>query len=181
MHFRYEAIGAGLAFTALVTAGAVGVARRHASQVPSEPTAASAASTAPCGTDVEACGAHAPRIALNAKGAARPIEGRPRMLVFSSRSCPACKRMDPVLERALEACGGERDVYRVDFDDEAGETLAATYGVTLLPSFLSVDANGLEVARRTGLQPQAQIERAIEEVRGVRCASADEPKRARAM
>ena len=175
MRFLYKALSVSLAVGALSTAGVFIRLER------SMPSAQVAASAAPCGTDVEACGAHASRSAQNAKGASRPIEGRPRMLVFSSRSCPACKRMDPVLERALEACGGERDVYRVDFDDEEGERLAATYGVTLLPSFLSVDASGLEVSRQTGLQPQVEIEHAIEEVRGIRCATADEPKRAKAM
>ena len=175
MRLLYKALAVSLATGALSTAGVL--IRRERSMS----SAHVAASAAPCGTDVEACGVHASRSARDAKGAARPIEGRPRMLVFSSESCPACKRMEPVLERALEACAGERDVYRVDFDDEQGERLAATYGVTLLPSFLSVDANGLEVSRRTGLQPQVEIEHAIEEVRGLRCATADEPERAKAL
>jgi thiol-disulfide isomerase/thioredoxin len=173
MRLRHQAIALALTCGAL----AIGtLAVRHERAVRSAPVVASAA---PCGAEAEACGAHSIRDARGA--AARPIEGRPRMLVFSSRSCAACKRMEPLLESALEACGADRDVYRVDFDDEAGEGLAATYGVTLLPSFVSVDTSGVEVARLTGLQPEATLKRAIEEVRGARCASADEPKRAKAM
>ena len=71
----------------------------------------------------------------------------------------------------MKSCGGEHDVSLIDFDGEAGQALAATYGVSLLPSFVSIDAAGHEVARLTGVQPQQSLERAIEEIRGVRCAS----------
>jgi thiol-disulfide isomerase/thioredoxin len=134
---------------------------------------------APCATG-EACRAHAPSGRAPAMGApgARPSPGRPQMIVFSSQSCPACARMAPVVDAAARACGGERDVVHVDFDDDAGEALAATYAVSLLPSFVSVDADGLEVARLTGVHPQEHLEQAIEEIRGVRCAALDAPERA---
>ncbi len=81
-------------------------------------------------------------------------------------------RMGPVVDAATRSCDGAYDIERVDFDDDRGEALASTYGVTLLPSFVSVDATGSEVARLTGVQPQPRLERALEEVRGFRCASA---------
>ena len=139
----------------------------------------SSASGAACATG-EACPAHAPSGRAAAKGVAgaRPSPGQPQMIVFSSQSCPACARMAPVVDAAARACGGERDVVHVDFDDDAGEALAATYGVSLLPSFVSVDADGLEVARLTGVHPQEHLEQAIEEIRGVRCAALDAPERA---
>ena len=124
---------------------------------------------AACAAGVDACGAHATKGA-HALPAAR-IEGRPQMLVFSSKYCPACKRMAPVVDSALAACGAARDVSHVDVDDDAGEALAATYAVSLLPSFVSIDASGNEVARLTGVQPQTKIESALEEIRGTRCAS----------
>ena len=130
------------------------------------------ATGAPCGSAAEACGAHA---TLNAPVAAPRLEGLPRLLVFSSDSCPACKRMEPVLARAVMACDGERVVHRVDIDGNPGEALAATYGVSLLPSFVSIDASGEEVVRLSGVQSQQQIERTIEEIRGIRCASVESP------
>ena len=97
------------------------------------------------------------------------------MLAFSSGSCPACERMEPRLEQAMKACHGEADVRRVNVDDDAGEALAATYDVTLLPSLVNIDASGLEVSRLTGVQPEEQIEHAIEEIRAVRCALVEKP------
>jgi hypothetical protein len=73
-----------------------------------------------------------------------------------------------------------RSIFNV-IDDDAGEALAARYGVTLLPSFVSVDARGFEVARLTGVQAEASIERAVAEVRGARCASAPRPADARTL
>ena len=81
--------------------------------------------------------------------------------------------MTPVVDAAVKACDGAHDIERVDFDDEAGEPLATAYGITLLPSFVSVDATGREVLRLTGVQPQERLERALEEVRGLRCASVE--------
>ena len=165
MRAIFNVIGVALASGALVSVAATWPEARRM-VIP-----AIAASGSPCGNPA-ACGAPAP--AVTNKMAQR-IEGRPRLLVFSSKSCPACKRMEPVLATALKACGGENDAFRVDFDDDAGEALAARYGVTLLPSFVSVDAHGFEVARLTGVQPEASIERAVAEVRGARCARAPLP------
>jgi cytochrome c-type biogenesis protein len=123
-----------------------------------------------CSATTGACGAH---VRATGGGPAARIAGRPRLLVFTSRSCPACKRMQPVVEAAVAACDGARDIERVDLDDDSGEGLAATYDVTMLPSYVSVDATGSEVARLTGAQPQERLESALEEVRGVRCASVD--------
>ena len=165
-----RAVGVGLAMLVVISAFAWGFELM--------PAIRRAASAAPCGTEVEACGAHG-----HAASAAAPsrIEGRPRMLVFSSQSCPACKRMKPRLESAVKACDGERDVYPVDFDSDAGEVVAASYGVTLLPTFLSIDATGGEVARLSGVLPQEQLERALEEIRGVRCASVEGAVETKAM
>ena len=79
--------------------------------------------------------------------------------------------MNPIVDAAVKACDGAHDIERVDFDDEAGELSATAYGITLLPSFASSDATGREVARLTGVQPLERLERGLEEVRGLRCAS----------
>lgn len=51
------------------------------------------------------------------------------------------------------------------------ERLAARYEVSALPTFLTIDANGREVTRLVGVQSRDVIERAVEAVRGVRCAA----------
>ncbi|WXA89502.1 thioredoxin family protein [Pendulispora rubella] len=93
------------------------------------------------------------------------------MIAFSSTACPACERMKPRLAEAIKACHGEADVTRVNIDDDAGEALAATYDISLLPTYVNVDASGSEVSRLTGVQSEERLERSIEEVRAVQCAS----------
>ena len=113
--------------------------------------------------------------------AARLVPGRPRLLVFSSSSCPACALMAPVVADVERSCGAKQDVVHVGVDDDPGEALAATYQVAFLPSFVSVDAQGREVSRLTGLQSERRLEQAIEEIRGVRCATVAAPADAKAM
>ena len=130
-----------------------------------------------CGGTVEAC--RAPALAGNAAFPRNDGNGngndanRPRLLSFSSASCPACARMKPVLASIEHDCGAAKEITHVDVDAPPGEGLAASYGVTLLPTVLSVDARGREVARLTGVQPAETIERALEEVRGAKCATTE--------
>jgi cytochrome c-type biogenesis protein len=135
---------------------------------------------ATCDGSGQACPAAA---LLRVKGAAptAPAEGGPRLLVFSSADCPACARMKPVLAAIEHDCSAAKDISHVDVDAEPGEGLASSYGVTLLPTVVSVDARGREVARLTGVQPAAAIERALEEVRGAKCASTEPSSAAKAM
>ena len=120
-----------------------------------------------CSSLAGSCGAHSAAI----QAPAPRLVGAPRMLVFSSVHCPACREMKPRLDRATIACGGERELTHVDIDTDAGSALATTYNVTSIPSVVTIDGAGMEVSRITGVQPQERIERALEEVRGVRCAS----------
>ena len=122
---------------------------------------------APCDDpNATACKGH---VKANA-GVADRVVGAPRLLVFSSASCPACKRVAPDLARAVASCNASSVVDHVDVDEDEGSALAARYGVSLLPSFVSVDADGVEVSRLTGVQSERAIEDAIAEVRGARCA-----------
>lgn len=123
---------------------------------------------APCSTSSEACGLR-PRSARREYGdAALPTAG-PRLLAFSSTYCPACERMKPVLADVERTCDATGVVAHVDVD--RAERLAARYDVSALPTFLTVDADGREVTRLVGVQSRDVIERAVEEVRGVRCAA----------
>lgn len=114
-------------------------------------------------------------------GAGAPVvSDRPRLLVFSSTSCPACALMAPVVADVERSCG-TKDVVHVGVDDDPGEALVATYHVAFLPSFVSVDAEGREVSRLTGLQSERRLEQAIEEIGGVRCATVATPADTKAM
>lgn len=104
------------------------------------------------------------------KNVDRPT-GKPRLLAFSSHHCAACSKMEPVLSRAVRACAANDDVMRVDIDQDYGADLAAEYKIASVPTWITVDANGAEIARISGVQPEQRIEAALEEVRGTRCAT----------
>lgn len=174
MHYLAKAAGAAALIGIL--ASATFVLRREKPVAPA-PVAVAVDGADSCDGDTEACDTHRP----NAAKAAARLEGRPRMLAFSSAACPACARMKPRLEEAIKACRGEEDVHRISVDDDAGEALAATYNISLLPSYVNVDASGVEVSRLTGVQSEEQLERSIEEVRAVRCASIEKKTDEKAM
>jgi thioredoxin-like negative regulator of GroEL len=144
-----------------VTSGGVLTWRavRHSNPAP---LAASAGESCEPGS---ACAAH-----LRATGRAvdRPT-GKPRLLAFSSQHCAACSKMEGVFASAVRTCAAGDDVMHVDIDQDYGADLAAEYKIANVPTWISVDANGAEIGRFSGVQPAKTIEAAIEEVRGTRC------------
>lgn len=126
---------------------------------------------AACGAGGETCGARAPK---PDPGGAR-IEGGPRLVEFSSQDCPACARMRSVVAGVEQVCGAARGILQVEVDDGAGQRLAGAYGISLLPTFVSVDAQGREVARLTGVQPSLALQSALEDVHGTRCGAEPVP------
>lgn len=119
----------------------------------------------------DACEAHPGPTSIPAD----PMRGRPRLLAFSSATCVACARMAPIVARAERACAAQDSVLHLDLDEDTGGALAATYRVTSIPAWISVDSDGHEVSRLVGVQSLEAIQQALEEVRGARCARLDEP------
>ena len=154
-----------------LAAGLAGVAVRRGAGGP----VAATPGEAPCAGGTTACQA---KVGAAAGGL---VAGHPRLLVFSSQDCPACQRMAPVVQAAERSCAGEDDVLHVTIDTDDGQAIASRYAVSLLPSFVSVDADGHEVARLAGVQPLDRLEHTIEEIRGTRCARLDVPGTARAL
>lgn len=77
--------------------------------------------------------------------------------------------MKPVLAGVERACDAAELVAHVDVD--RAEPLAARHRVAALPTFVAIDASGREVTRLVGVQSRDALERALEEVRGARCAA----------
>lgn len=96
--------------------------------------------------------------------------GAPRLVEFVSARCPACIRMAPIVDELTRTCtkGGDT-IVQVNVDSAHGRALAARYGVRLLPTFMSVDAEGQEVGRIVGEQPKERLALAIGEVEGEAC------------
>lgn len=105
-----------------------------------------------------------------AAGHGASLEGEPRMVVFTSASCTVCARMRPVIAEAERRCAAPAGaVQRIDIGEERGAALARRYGVRVVPTFLSVDARGEEVARLVGEQDIGALGRTLGDVRAELC------------
>lgn len=96
--------------------------------------------------------------------------GTPRLVEFTSEYCPACVRMEPVMEALTHSCASHPGtIVKVSLDDDSGRALASRYQVKMLPTFLTLDAEGNEVERFVGEHPEAKLALAVEQVRGDAC------------
>lgn len=103
-------------------------------------------------------------------GATATLEGEPRMVVFTSPTCATCAKMRPVIAEAERSCDAPPGtVTPVDLTEERGRALARRYAVRVVPTFLSVDARGEEVARLVGEQDHRALGQALGDVRAEVC------------
>jgi len=92
----------------------------------------------------------------------------PALVEFVSGECPACKKMHPIVTELEQRCPSGL-IARVSIDDASGRSLAEHYRVTLVPTFVSIDAEGREVERIIGEQPKQRLVLALSELRGAPC------------
>ena len=98
--------------------------------------------------------------------------GRPRLVEFVSGHCAVCAKMAPVVRALEDGCTrADGSIVRVNVDDADGRALASRYRVALVPTFVTVDAEGLEVGRLIGEQSPRDLAHAVSEVRGEACAA----------
>jgi cytochrome c-type biogenesis protein len=129
--------------------------------VPASPAPAGCASAS-----ATACAAVGGDVAPAAAG----LVGRPRLVEFVSGHCAVCAKMAPIVRAIDEGCTrADGSLVRVDVDEPEGRALAGRYRVALVPTFLSLDAEGLEVGRMVGEQSPHELARAVSEVRGEAC------------
>lgn len=116
-----------------------------------------------------ACERPAAEAAAPAAAAELPSD-KPHLVEFMSADCPSCSRMAPVLTELERRCtDNDGTVVRVDVETPGGDALATRYRVRLLPTFVSVDAEGHEVERHEGELPRERLSLALAEVRGKAC------------
>jgi cytochrome c-type biogenesis protein len=106
-----------------------------------------------------------------AEGEGQALAGQPRLVEFVSGHCPACMRMAPVVAELEQRCrvSTEGSFIQVNVDEPDGEAIASRYQVKLVPTFVGVDAQGVEVMRMTGEQSPQKLAVALGEVRGRAC------------
>jgi cytochrome c-type biogenesis protein len=96
--------------------------------------------------------------------------GAPHLVEFMSGHCTVCARMAPLVEDAVRACAVTADtIVQVNVDTAAGRALAARYEVTVVPTFLQIDAQGDELERIIGEQSRAELVLTIADLRGQPC------------
>jgi thiol-disulfide isomerase/thioredoxin len=100
------------------------------------------------------------------------IPNGPAVLEFTSEYCPACRKLEPVLEDARRQClRAGAPVVRLDVESASGGELATKWQVTATPTIVFLDANHEESARIVGAQSLADVRRVIERAYGLECAS----------
>jgi thioredoxin 1 len=74
---------------------------------------------------------------------------------FTAKWCGPCKVLADLLDR--EELTSHFTV--IDVDSLEGEELSRKYGITALPTLMSVDEDGKEVSRKVGIPRLAELEK----------------------
>lgn len=137
---------------------------------PSAESAASSEASEELDPSALFCGDEGCEANLGEGPVAGTLGGEPQMVVFTSPTCTVCARMKPVIAEAERRCHVPAGTVRtIDLAAEGGRALARRYGVRVVPTFLSVDAEGEEVERLVGEQSPEALGRALSEVRAELC------------
>lgn len=65
---------------------------------------------------------------------------KPVVVDFFATWCGPCKKLSPILDKVAAKYKGKIDVYKVDVDKEGA--LAGTFGITSIPTLLTVSKDG---------------------------------------
>lgn len=84
---------------------------------------------------------------------------RPVVVDFFATWCGPCKKLSPILEKVAARYEGKVDVYKVDVDKEGA--LAGTFGITSIPTLLTVGADG-QPQIRVGFIGEKELEELFE-------------------
>jgi cytochrome c-type biogenesis protein len=92
----------------------------------------------------------------------------PALVEFVSSNCPVCKRMHSLVTELQQQCT-QGLLVRINVDEPMGKKLAAHYGISMVPTFVSIDHSGGEVERIVGEQTRQRLVLALSDVRGRPC------------
>jgi cytochrome c-type biogenesis protein len=106
--------------------------------------------------------------AVHAEGNVEELPRGPALVEFVSGHCSVCKKMHPLVSDLERRCT-QGLIVRVNVDDPSGQQLAAHYGVSMVPTFLTIDPAGGEVGRIIGEQSRERLILALNEIGGKPC------------
>jgi cytochrome c-type biogenesis protein len=92
----------------------------------------------------------------------------PVLIEFVSGHCSVCKKMHPLVSELEQRCT-QGLIVKVNVDNPTGRQLAAHYGVSMVPTFVSIDPSGGEVERIIGEQTKARLILALNDLSGKPC------------
>lgn len=118
-------------------------------------------------TTATACDTQLASVA-NVPGNVDELPRGPALVEFVSGQCTACKKMHPIVSELEQRCPSGL-ITRVSIDNASGRSLAEHYGVTLVPTFVRIDAEGRELERIVGEQPKRRLVLALNELNGAPC------------
>lgn len=101
-------------------------------------------------------------------GVVEALPTGPVVVEFMSGDCTVCKKMHPVISELEKTCTPGLLV-QVNVDHPSGQKLASYYGVTMVPTFVTLDHGGGEVERFVGEQTKQRLIHALSEVNGKPC------------
>jgi thioredoxin 1 len=89
--------------------------------------------------------------------------GRPTVVDFASKSCPACIRLSPVMRELKDAHKKRINVLYLEVSDN--RDLARQFKVRLVPTLVFFDAQGREVQQRTGFMNRGELEKVLRDLK----------------
>ena len=89
--------------------------------------------------------------------------GRPTVVDFGGKTCPACIRLRPVLGALKDAHTGRINVLMMEVSDH--RDLARQYKIRLIPTLIFFDAQGREVHRNAGFMNREEIEQVLSDLK----------------
>jgi len=89
--------------------------------------------------------------------------GRPTLVDFASKTCPACIRLRPVMGELRDAHKDRINVLYLEVS--ANRDLAMSYKVRLVPTLIFFDAQGRAVQQKTGFMNRGEIEKVLRDLK----------------
>jgi thioredoxin 1 len=89
--------------------------------------------------------------------------GRPSVVDFGSKSCPACIQLRPVMGALRDAHKGRLNVLFMEVG--ANRNLALLYKIRLVPTIIFFDTQGREVHREMGFMKQEALEKVLRDLK----------------